>query len=164
MHLVDYHKNTDFIQRGKSNLNEYFVLGGVVKSYLLNPEGEEVTLAYYTAGSILSPYTTRTSDTRSTLNFKALTDVQLSYVDASYFEKLMIDYLDIRTLGNTVLQQELMRKVEKEIALASLTAKERLLLFRKKYHSLENLISHSDIASYLGITNVSLSRLRKEIS
>jgi CRP-like cAMP-binding protein len=84
-------------------------------------------------------------------------------MDADAFEELMIHYVDIREFGNTVLQQELHIKVEKEIGLASLNAKERLIQFREKYHFLENLISHVDIASYLGITNISLSRFRKDL-
>jgi CRP-like cAMP-binding protein len=73
----------------------------------------------------------------------------------------MINHIDIREFGNMLLQNELLAKVEKEIALASLNGRERLILFREKYHFLENLISHVDIASYLGITNISLSRLRR---
>jgi hypothetical protein len=53
-----------------------------------------------------------------------------------------------------------MAKVEKEIALASLKGKDRLLLLRKNYPNIENCIPHADIASYLGITTISLSRLR----
>jgi CRP-like cAMP-binding protein len=56
-----------------------------------------------------------------------------------------------------------MKKVEKEIGLASFTAKKRLIRFREQYALLENLIPHTDIATYLGITNISLSRLRKEL-
>lgn len=55
-----------------------------------------------------------------------------------------------------------MSKVEKEIALASFKGKDRLLLLRKNYPNIENLIPHTDIASYLGITNISLSRLRTQ--
>ncbi len=76
----------------------------------------------------------------------------------------MIENIEIRTFGNLVLQNELKSKVEKEIGLASLSAKERLIEFRKKYKILENFVPHTDIASYLGITNISLSRLRKELS
>ena len=97
------------------------------------------------------------------INFQALTDVKLAYIDASVFEELMIKNLEIRFFGNTVLRNELMQKVNKEIGLASLTAKERLIKFREQYPAFENLISHSDIATYLGITNISLSRLRKEL-
>jgi CRP-like cAMP-binding protein len=113
--------------------------------------------------SILSPHTTRTIKGFSSLNFQALTDAKLAELDASEFESLMVENLEIREFGNTVLRQELGKKVDKEISLASLTAKERLLKFREQYPLLENLIPHNDIATYLGITNISLSRLRREL-
>jgi len=114
--------------------------------------------------NILSPQSIRTPKNISNLNFKALTKIELASMNTKEFEALMIENIEIRQFGNTVVQNELISKTEKEIGLASLTAKERLIEFRKKYHLLENLISHTDIASYLGITNISLSRLRKDLS
>ena len=156
-----YEKGDMFIDRGKKNNKEYFVYEGVCRSFLLSPEGEEVTISYFLEGGVLSPNKTRTANQLSHLNFQALTKLTVASLNADKFEQLMINHIDIREFGNMVLQSELLAKVEKEIALASLNAKERLILFREKYHFLENLISHVDIASYLGITNISLSRLRK---
>jgi CRP-like cAMP-binding protein len=158
-----YEKGDIFIDRGKKNNKEYFVYEGVCRSFLLSPEGEEVTISYFLEGGVLSPNKTRTANQISHLNFQALTKLTVASLNADKFEQLMINHLDVREFGNMVLQNELLAKVEKEIALASLNAKERLILFREKYHFLENLISHVDIASYLGITNISLSRLRKEL-
>ncbi len=156
-------KGETFISRNKPDAFEYFVLNGICKSFLVNPEGEEITISFFLENSILSPHSTRTTKRRSSYYFKALTDMELAFIDADAFEQLMIDNIEIRDFGNTVLQLELKSKVEKEIGLASLTAKERLIEFRKKYKGLENYIPHTDIASYLGITNISLSRLRKDL-
>ena len=93
-----------------------------------------------------------------------LTSVGLIEFDADQFLNLMIENLEIRNLGNAILLNELISKTEKEMALASLTAKERLIGFRSEFGILENLIAHPIISSYLGITNVSLSRLRNEIA
>lgn len=161
--IEDYEKGDVFINRGKKNNKEYFVYEGVCRSFLLSPEGEEVTISYFPEGSVLSPNKTRTANQISHLNFQALTKLTVAILNADKFEQLMINHIDIREFGNMVLQYELLSKVEKEIGFASLNAKERLILFREKYHFLENLISHVDIASYLGITNISLSRLRKEL-
>lgn len=158
-----YEKGDVFINRGKKNNKEYFVYEGICRSFLLSPEGEEVTISYFLEGSVLSPNKTRTANQISHLNFQALSKLTVASLNADKFEQLMIKHIDIREFGNMVLQNELLAKVEKEIGLASLNAKERLILFREKYHFLENLISHVDIASYLGITNISLSRLRKEL-
>ncbi len=159
-----FEKGDIFIQKDKRNNDEYFVLEGVCRSFLLNPEGEEITLSFFTANSILSPFTTRTRNGYSSLNFQAGTAVKLALIDASKFEQLMVDNLEIRNFGNTVLRNELQQKVEKEIGLAALTAKERLIKFRKQFPLLENLIPHTEIATYLGITNISLSRLRRELA
>ena len=160
--VIEFHEKGDvFIDRGKRNNKEFFVYEGICRSFLLSPEGEEVTISYFLEDSVLSPNKTRTANQISHLNFQALTKLKVASLDADMFEQLMIDHIDIREFGNMVLQNELLAKVEKEIGLASLNAKERLILFREKYHFLENLISHVDIASYLGITNISLSRLRK---
>jgi CRP-like cAMP-binding protein len=161
--LVEYvsFKKGDIITSvGQRNNLEYFVLDGICKSFLTTPEGESVTISFFMASSIISPSTTRNQKGRSILNLQALTDVEIATINANEFEKLMIEDLEIREFGNSVLRNELMAKVQKEIALASLKGKERLVLLRKNYPNIENQISHADIASYLGITTISLSRLR----
>lgn len=144
-------KGNCFIEQGKHNQSEYFVLVGICRSFLLSPEGEEITIAFFTPGDVLSPFVTRTVNGISNLNFQALTGVTLGTMDADKFQDLMVDVLDIREFGNMVLKLELMNKVEKEIGHASLTARERLLIFREKYPMLENLVPHTTIATYLGI-------------
>jgi CRP-like cAMP-binding protein len=161
--VESYEKGDLIIGKGKRNNKEYFVFEGVCRSFLHSPEGDEVTISYFLEGEVLSPNKTRTANQLSQLNFQALTKLTVASLNADKFEQLMINHIDIREFGNMVLQYELLAKVEKEIGFASLNAKDRLILFREKYHFLENLISHIDIASYLGITNISLSRLRKEL-
>ena len=159
-----YSKGETFITKNKYNTKEYFLLTGICKSYLINPEGNEITISFFLENSILSPHSIRTAENLSNQYFKALTNIELATINANKFEQLMIENIEIRTFGNLVLQNELKSKVEKEIGLASLSAKERLIEFRKKYKILENFVPHTDIASYLGITNISLCSLRKELS
>ncbi|MEZ4920979.1 MAG: Crp/Fnr family transcriptional regulator [Saprospiraceae bacterium] len=158
-----YPKGNDFIKKDRRNNKEYFLTEGIVKSYVLDPEGVEITLSFFTGPSVLAPHSTRTRNGISNVSFKALTEIELATADAKEFELLMIEHLDIRAFGHRVLENELLQKIEKEIGLASLSAKERLIRFREKHPVLESLVPHTDIATYLGITNVSLSRLRKEL-
>lgn len=161
--LIEYTsvKRGDLITSvGKYNSSEYFLLNGICKSFLYTPEGEDVTLSFYMPNSVIAPCTTRVKEGKSIFNLRALTDIELGVIDAKEFENLMIEDLEIRQFGNTVLRNELMSKVQKEISLASQKAKERLQLLRSTFPNLENLIPHSDIASYLGVTTISLSRLR----
>lgn len=162
--FVSYGKGERFIKINQKNQSEYIVLSGYCRSYLTNPEGEEISLSFYQSGTVLPPHIIRTKNDKSLLNFQALTNVEMAEFDSAYFLQLMINYLDIRNFGNTVLKNELEKKVSKEISLVSLPAKDRLIQFRNEFDQLENIIPHPIIASYLGITNVSLSRLRHELS
>lgn len=155
-------KNELFVHAGQKNQSEYVILQGYCRSFLLSPDGEEITLAFYKQHDVISPHIIRTKHNVSLLNFQALTELELIQFDSEKFLSLMISNLEIRDFGNTILKNELFRKTEKEIALASHTAKERLIRFREEFAMLENLIPHPIIASYLGITNVSLSRLRAD--
>ena len=147
---------------GHRNNLEYFLINGICKSFLHNQEGDEVSLSFFMSNSIVSPHSSRTENGKSILNIRALTEVEIATIDAGKFEKLMIDDLEIRQFGNTVMRTELMEKVYKEIGLASLPGKSRLQKLRTKYPNIENQISHSDIASYLGMTTISMSRLRSQ--
>jgi len=153
-------KGALFLVKGKPDHCEYFLIKGICRSFLVNPEGEEITISFFREGSVLSPYVTRNNKGITNINFQALTDITLGEMDAGMFEELMISNMEVRIFGNRVLLKELQQKVEKEINLASLSAKERLHIFRKEYPGFENLVPHPAIATFLGITNVSLSRLR----
>jgi len=159
---VNFEKGELITKVGQRNNLEYFVIQGICKSFLYNPEGDEITLSFFMPNSIISPFTTRNKEGKSILNIRCLTATEIATINAEKFEKLMIDDLEIRHFGNTVLRNELMKKVQKEIGLASLPAKIRLQTLRTQYPNIENLIPHSDIATYLGITTISLSRLRTQ--
>ena len=157
---VSFKQGESIASVGQKNNLEYFLLNGICKSFLYTPEGEDVTISFFMPNSIISPSTTRNREGSSVINIRALTPVEIAVIDAQEFEKLMVEDLEIRHFGNTVLRNELMEKVQKEIALASLKGMDRLLQLRQKFPNIENLVPHADIASYLGLTTISLSRLR----
>lgn len=162
--VIQFQKGDTFIRAGKINTTEYLILEGICRSFLENVKGQEVTLSFFNSSKTISPNLTRTKNLISILNVQALTDIKLASFPTLELMRLMNENRAIEMWGNGILQKELMQKVSKEINHISLGAKERLLTFRKEYPLLENQISHSYISSYLGITNVSLSRIRKEIS
>jgi muramidase (phage lysozyme) len=55
-----------------------------------------------------------------------------------------------------------MKKFEKELQLLTMTAAERYQLLQKQYPELQQLVPSYHIASYLGITPISLSRIRAQ--
>jgi CRP-like cAMP-binding protein len=66
-----------------------------------------------------------------------------------------------RTFGTRVLERLLVTKAEREYELLGLDAEERYRAFSERYPGLEARVAGKHIASYLGITPVHLSRLRR---
>ncbi|MGL1889632.1 MAG: Crp/Fnr family transcriptional regulator [Reichenbachiella sp.] len=157
-------ENGFFLSKTKRlDRKEYVLLNGVCRSYVLNPEGKEMTLSFYVGPEIISPNVSRASDGISHVNLQVLSDAIVVVFSSDKLMELMVANREIREWGNVILQSELKSKVERELSLATATAKERLIAFRNRFASLENILPHPIIASYLGITNVSFSRLRKEL-
>jgi CRP-like cAMP-binding protein len=162
--VSEHYSRGEYISKqGQFNQKEYLVLSGVCRSCLYSPDGIDTTLSFFTSGMVLSPYVIRTELQISNLNIQASTDLTMISFNAKAFEQLMVENLEVRDFGNEVLKRELAAMYQKEIAMASLTARDRLLRFRSQFKQLENQISHAEIASYLGITTISLSRLRREL-
>lgn len=78
--------------------------------------------------------------------------------------KCMVENRAVQRWGDTVLRYELIRRADREWALAALPGSDRLQQFRQSYPGLEDQILHHYIASYLGMTAVTLSRLRSQPS
>ena len=162
--ILEPDKQQTFIRQGLANGQEYFLLDGLVRSFASSDLHDDVTLYFYGPQSVLPPHTTRTANGLSTLNYESLTSCVLAAIPADVFSRLMRENTEIYRFAHTVLERELQAKTRKEIGMAVLPARDRLLELRAIFPALENWVAHAHIASYLGITQVSLSRLRKEIA
>jgi CRP-like cAMP-binding protein len=101
-------------------------------------------------------------DDRSRVHCHALTAAVVAGFEASLLLDCMLRVPSVQRWGDAVMRAELMRRVDREWALAALPAMERLQHFRAQFPGLVARIAQHHIASYLGITPVSLSRLRAQ--
>lgn len=154
----NYSKDEVFIEQGKPDQYEYFLINGACRSFLTNTAKEEVTITFFTAVSFLTPSSIRTANGISRFSYQALTDVTMGYIETKSFLNLMMHISEIRAFRNAMLHHELMQKVEKEVGLVQHSPVERLQYFRKFFPTLEGLIAHSYIASYLGISESDLNQ------
>ena len=109
---------------------------------------------------MITPNLARAADGKSLVSLRLESDGQAASVSAATLLELMRGSSTIEEWANAVLRAELERKTSREWSLAALKAKERLEWFRSHYPDHETLFSHSQISSFLGMTPVTLSRLR----
>lgn len=158
-------KKEDYLTKeGKPNSYEYFLLDGIIHRNIFNEDGECITTGFHLSKTVLTPHFARTIKGNSIFNLQALTDTCLAEIPVSVLDSLRYSFEDIRYFGLKVLEKELLKSIHNEISFRAMTAKDRLLAFRNDYPNLENIIPHTIIASYLGITPVSFSRLRNELA
>ncbi len=150
-------------EMGDQGSTEYFVTQGILRTYVLSPEGEEVTMGFFVAPCALTPSIARDLDNVSQISCDALTPTTIASLDGQLLIQSMMQNQLMQLWGDTVMRSELTRKMRRELSLATHTAKQRLEEFRTVYPELEDQITHSMIASYLGMTPVTLSRLRNSI-
>lgn len=142
---------------------EVVVLSGVIKSGVLDSQGRDATLNFFAAPAVVSPAITRYGNDQSRVHLQALTEARTVSFAAEVLNDAMVANREVQCWGETVLRADLMARADKEWALAVLSAKERLQKFRTDFPDLEGTVPHHTIASYLGITPVSLSRIRKQL-
>ncbi|MGZ5255202.1 MAG: Crp/Fnr family transcriptional regulator [Flavitalea sp.] len=157
-------KNELVFQEKRFNAFEYFQLDGVSHRFNIDGDSQKITTGIYQNEVVITPHFTRTINGQSIFSIQALTDCTFLKVPAGTFRDISEKNQQIRMFGRAVVEQEFIRSLNFEVQFRSCNAKDRLLYFRNTYPFLENIIPHTIISSFLGITPVSFSRLRNEFS
>jgi CRP-like cAMP-binding protein len=151
------------IRRGESNPGEIFILEGIVRTFLSDSEGREVTLNIHVGPCTYTPSIGREIDSISRIDCESLTRVRIARFSTDNLIECMMKNTEVQRWGDAVLRGELVVRADREWVLAALPGLERLQQFRLRYPELEAHIPHYHIASFLGLTPVTLSRLRSQL-
>ena len=153
-------KGNEIVSQGKTNSKEYFLLSGILREFTVDENGIETTLDFYAGGSTIVPNFCRKINNRSILTVQALVKSIVAEIDTSVFVNLRNEYAELDKFSSSVIINLYRSKLQKQIFHATKSGKGKLEQLRKDFPGIENQIPLSYISSYLGITNVSLSRLR----
>jgi len=155
-------KNDVVFPEKRFNAFEYFQLEGISHRYNSDEDQQALTTGIFMGETVITPHFTRTQNSQSIFALQALTDCVFLKVPAGTFSQLMDQHDQLRRFGRSVVEKEFVKGLQYEVIFRSFSAKDRLTYFRTHYPNLENIIPHTVIASFLGITPVSFSRLRGE--
>lgn len=158
-------RKTHFLlQAGEVCRHMAFINKGCLRSYSIDAEGEEHVVQFAIEDWwITDPYSYLTAEP-SSYNIDALQDSDLLLLDKSCYEKLMLELPKFERFFRVLLENKYIASQRRITAALSASAEERYLNFIKNYPAFAQRIPQRHIASYLGITPQSLSRLRKELS
>ncbi|VYT62066.1 cyclic nucleotide-binding domain-containing protein [Clostridium tertium] len=140
----------------------YLIFSGIARSYYLDKEGNDITKFFmkendFCIGESLF------SNQKSIQGFEALENVTALKFKAKELKELILQNESLSCLYMEFLENNLLYKMQREYAFQIMSATERYISFQKEYKEINERISQHYIASYLGITPESLSRIRRTI-
>jgi CRP-like cAMP-binding protein len=158
--LRQYSKHDYLLKQGNPSLFSWFVIKGVFREFYTDKKGREYNKAFCFEGDFTGSYYDLNSGHPSTAAIQALTDCSILLIDYREYKNLVDNDPSWLRIDYTILHNLLMKKLEREFQLLTLSASERNELLRKRNPDLYDKIQDYHIASYLGITPISFSRLR----
>ncbi len=161
--LKSYKKNHILAKAGEVPDNFFILKSGIVRSYYSDEKGKEYIRNIFTPIKTTGALAALISDRPSRLFYDCLSNCEVYIINFKEFKKLAKKDKYISNLYSTVLEIIFLTLESKIYDLSVLNATERYLKLKKQIPNIENLIPQYHIASYLNITPVQLSRIRKEM-
>jgi CRP-like cAMP-binding protein len=155
-------KRSYLLRRGEVERYIYFVKSGCLRMFSTDQNGHEHNICFYPenwwACDIVSFF-----KARSAMNaIQALEDSEVYYLSLDRLEELFAKITRFERFFRILTQNGFELYQRRVTSNLFKTAEERYLEFRKRYPGLEQRIAQKHIATYLGITPVFLSMMRKE--
>lgn len=158
-----YKKNEILLEQGETCSHTFFVAKGLLRAYTLDESGKEHLLQFAPENWLISDRSSVLFDSVADQYIEAVEDSEVILIPSEFFDKLSENSPSFQRFNMLALNNRI-RHLHKRInLLISASAEVRYLDFIKLYPNITARVPQWMIASYLGITPESLSRVRKEL-
>lgn len=158
-------KKGDFLlKNGEQVANQYYVESGCLRTFYVDDSGKEHTLQFAIHDWWISDYTAFFSEEKAILSIEVLQDSVLYQISKKDMDSLFEQVESLNSFFRKKMERAFASFQKRILANLSQSATERYLDFVANYPNIEQQVKNYHIASYLGITTETLSRIRKELS
>ena len=169
MNIIDcfeerrFSKNEFFLKEGKV-CDFLYLTEGFMRAYTFDLKGNEVTTNLFAANRRVYDQASFFLQTASEENIQAITDCLGYSITFEKMNNLFHSIPEFREYGRGMLVKELVSYKKRTLAMINKSAEQRYEDLIKDAEEIFQFVQLRHIASYLGITNSSLSRIRREFS
>lgn len=156
-------KDEFFLKQGKVS-DSVFLIEGLMRAYTFTPNGNEVTTNFFSQYQAVYDPASFFQQTPSTENIQAVTECLTYSISYDKVNKLFHTLPEFREFGRLMLLEELVSFKQRTLAVINRSAEERYIDLMKEHQDILQHAPLKHIASYLGITDSSLSRIRRNSS
>jgi CRP-like cAMP-binding protein len=157
-------KRQFLLQEGDVCKSLIFVSKGCLRCYSVDSKGEEHIVRFAIEGWWISDIQSFLTGKPSTNSIDAIEDSELLLIEKAYYDNLCNVVPSLAQYYKILLENNNSAAQSRIADLISTSAEDRYLKFVNTYPEIVQRVPQSQIASYLGITPQSLSRIRKELS
>lgn len=157
-------KGEYLLQYGEICRNTFFVEKGLLRMYSIDKNGKEHIIQFAPENWLIGDRSSLYFSEKSNYYIEAVEDSEVSVLSRDFFNKLLEEFPNSIEKSDLVLQKHVKSLQDRINSLLGETAEERYLKFIKMYPDLLLRVPQWMVASYLGITPESLSRVRKELA
>jgi len=154
-------KNSFLLKEGRVS-DEYFFENGFIRAFANDIEGNDVTTNFYSNCQVVFEVSSFFNRTVSKENFQAIVDCEGWYITYEQLNNLFHSMHDFRDFGRSILVKGFSSLKIRMLSMITETAEQRYDTLLKTNPEIFQQAALKHIASYLGITDTSLSRIRKE--
>lgn len=163
LHKIHVKKGTILLKAGDVVEHMYYINSGCMRTYHIDENGKEHTMQFAVENSWISDFTAFFSGSKALLNIEVIHDATIYRLAAKDKLRITQKIPQIQNYINTKLELIYTIMQKRILAKLSRTASEQYIDFITAYPDIEQKVKNYHIASYLGITTESLSRIRKEL-
>lgn len=153
-------KNQLLQEAGDISVADFFILSGCVKQYHLDQGGEEHVSQYAFPGWWIGDWYAIFNKKASVYYIEAIVLTEVLQFSVESLEMLFVQLPQLERYFRIIFQRAFAAQ-QRRILWLQMPLKERYIEFVQVYGYFEKILSQREIASYLGTTRVSLSRLKK---
>ena len=157
-------KGDHLLRQGDAVLFTHYVHSGCLRSYVIDDAGKDHTLQFAVRDWWISDYTAFFSGGLAMMNIECIQDTTLFRLSRKTMVGLYQKFPELETFFRKKLEKRIAAYQKRTLGNLALTARERSLAVIDHYPNIEQQVKNYHIASYLGMTAESLSRVRKELA
>jgi len=156
-------KNRFFIRAGEIPETLGFLTSGILRLYYIDKNGTEFTKSFCVENDVIAAYSALLLNQPSRLFIQALEDSSLLVAPYKGYQTLVSGHTCWQTINHKLTKSLFIKKEKRESELLLDDAQTRYMTFLAEYPDLDKRLKQHHIASYLGITPASLSRIRAKL-
>lgn len=161
--IKKYKKGDVLHKTGEASRKFFFLEKGMARSVIVDSSGHKKTRSFFTENTMFTSHISTLHNEPINAEFDCLIESIIYEGDFVNFIELTYKYHDISILYNKILEESFLNMKEKATILSTLNATERYLYLKEQFPEIESLIQLNHIASYLSITPIQLSRIRRKL-